>query len=1689
MKKILIFLAVILFNINMIYGQTYNNEWIDYSKTYFKFKVGKTGLYRITQAQLAAIGLNNTDVSQFQLWRNGVEVPIFTSSQAGNIPSGGYLEFWGEMNDGESDNSVYRKPEYQLNNSKSLFTDTAAFFLTVNAAGNKRLAPTNFTIPAGATPEPYFMFTQSGSFFNELNRGKAPIYVSGGTVYYSSIDNGEGFASAAISNGNSMTQVYNNLFVYTGAASPSSTILFTAVGITPGQRNTIFSLNGTELINAPFNGFNWFTYNNSINTAAIAASTASFEIKNIASSTNQVRVAKLDITYPRQFNFGGQQNFKFQMAASSSGRYLEISNFSYSGTPVLYDLTEGKRYQLDITNPTVLKVFLPAFAVMHNFVLVNTADANINNIANFETRSFINYLTPANQGDYLIISNPILSTSSFGNNPLEDYKQYRSSTAGGSFHANIYMMDQLVDQFAFGVKHSPVAIRSFTKFARNKFASTPKAVLLLGKGVNYYSTRLNESNAVLWRQNLVPTFGFPASDFLLTAEGSSSYPLTPVGRLSVIDGDEINSYLGKVKEYEQLYTNSSGLIDDQIWKKNIAHVVGSNSQIEIEDFYERLNRQTPILKDTFYGAKIYDFVKQTINSNQEIASERLKRLFKEGFNLLSYLGHSTNSKLTFDLEDPYLYENTGGKYPVLNLMGCDAGDIYGWTLDRNSKISTISENYILAKAKGSIGLLSGTSYGYTSSVEFYYNLFAKSMSKNKYRATIGEIMQDVIKRTFEINPEEGDQYPFTQTQAEQCVLHGDPAIRFFNQDKPDYAIEDKTVSIEPNIVSIADGSFKVKAVMYNLGKALRGDLRVTVKRTTPDLVEKIIQEDTIHAIMNMDSITYTIPINQLTDGGMNKISITIDDNNQFDELFETNNTVIKEVFILEDGVRSIYPYNYQIVSKLPIVFAASTTNPLAEAANYLFEIDTTALFNSAQKTAQNVHSKGGLLEFSPTINYINNQVYYWRVAQEPKAGEQASWSNASFTFIPGTEGFSQGHFYQFTKGNLNAVLLDTASHKFEFGKKERKLTLSNGIWGSAIFLASELTVEIDDYFLSSNSCIYGLIFNVLDGKTLLPWANKVLPNGKGLYESNRPDCNVGRETTMTNFEFPNTAQGRDLAYKFLMQIPDGHYVVLRNQFANSESGNQYVDQWKSDSLVYGSGKTLYSEFIKQGLSKVDSINKLRAFNIIYKKNRAIEFSPLIQLSNDNKDKVILEAKLLATSFDGSYTTMAMGPVKKWNELFIYNSDQTNSENVKYELIGVSKSGNEQTLKSISNLLEQNNVDISDISASDFPYLKVKISAVDSINLTPFDIKTIRLSSGMISEGAIAPNLFFNIKDTLLPGEPLQIGIAFKNVSDIDFDKNMKIRLNILDRNNVQNTIVVPPQKILVAKDTIKFSYPINTQKYSGINTAFIEFNPDKDQPESNYLNNFLYKQFYVMADSTNPFMDVTFDGVRILNNDIVSSKPHIQVKLSDDAKWALLTDPNLVNLTLRYPNNTIREFGYTSDTLSFEPASNNNQNTATVHFKPYLLNDGKYELMVTGKDASGNKAGDIEYRVQFEVINKSMISNVLNYPNPFTTSTAFVFTLTGFEVPQNIRIQILTVTGKIVKEITKQELGSLRIGTNITEYKWDGTDQYGQKLANGVYLYRIITHHNGKSLDKFTREGDNTDKYFKQGYGKMYLMR
>ncbi len=55
MRKI--FTLILIWIAGSAVAQPYNNEWIDFSKTYYKFKITADGLYRIPASVLASAGL------------------------------------------------------------------------------------------------------------------------------------------------------------------------------------------------------------------------------------------------------------------------------------------------------------------------------------------------------------------------------------------------------------------------------------------------------------------------------------------------------------------------------------------------------------------------------------------------------------------------------------------------------------------------------------------------------------------------------------------------------------------------------------------------------------------------------------------------------------------------------------------------------------------------------------------------------------------------------------------------------------------------------------------------------------------------------------------------------------------------------------------------------------------------------------------------------------------------------------------------------------------------------------------------------------------------------------------------------------------------------------------------------------------------------------------------------------------------------------------------------------------------------------------------------------------------------------------------------------------------------------------------------------------------------------------------
>ena len=72
-----------------------------------------------------------------------------------------------------------------------------------------------------------------------------------------------------------------------------------------------------------------------------------------------------------------------------------------------------------------------------------------------------------------------------------------------------------------------------------------------------------------------------------------------------------------------------------------------------------------------------------------------------------------------------------------------------------------------------------------------------------------------------------------------------------------------------------------------------------------------------------------------------------------------------------------------------------------------------------------------------------------------------------------------------------------------------------------------------------------------------------------------------------------------------------------------------------------------------------------------------------------------------------------------------------------------------------------------------------------------------------------------------------------------------------------------------------------------------------------------------------------------------------------------------------------------------------------------------------------------------------------NYPNPFNPVTHLRFRISDFAFAE---LTIYDVMGRKVKTVVR---GRLSPGSH--EVQWDGTDDAGQPVASGVYVYRLRT--------------------------------
>ena len=1593
MIKKLLYLYLLLTICFSSIGQTiYHNEWIDYSKTYFKLKVMgfgvdaanaplRTGIVRIPYSSISSAGIGSADAQNFQLWRDGKQVPIYTSIASGQMGANDYIEFVGTINNGKMDNELYRNSDFQLSDKWSFQTDTAAYFLTVSQGTTSRYTTLNNDVNTTTlAPTDYFMYTQGRYYRTNSNGFSASV---GENLYSSSYDRGEGFVSRAVRpvgggcGSTSLPQGFSGLYPY--LAGPQMTIRVNAVGDVQNSRTFKIMLNGDSVNTYQMDYINYVRTEDYVDVSKVAAGSAAFSIVNQSPSLcDEMRVASIELNYPRTFNMDGKSFFDFIVDSSVTGRFLAITNFNHGGVaPVIYDIDNQKRYITDISSPDTVKVLLDASDIPYNLVLTTQNGFYYKQINDLEIRNFVDFSLPANQGNYLIISNPLIySTGS--HNYVEQYRQYRSSAKGGGFNAKVIDINELVDQFAWGSKKHPLSVKCFLKYARNNFVDSPKYVFLIGKGVIYSDYKANESSPLAEQLNLVPTWGNPASDNLLASDDLTAAPATSIGRLSAVTAEEVGAYLLKVKQHDSVQQSPIHTMDAKGYMKNVLQIAGANDISLGNQIDGYLQNYKATISDTSFGANVTDFSKTADPTGYPDAINSFKRIYESGASLITYFGHSSNTSLDFNLDDPQNYSNQY-KYPIFLANGCSAGNHFLYDPNRISVTSTISEKFILSPERGAVGYIASSHFGVINYLDIYTKSFYKSLGQTKYNQSIGNVLKESIRYGLATTAN-GDYY--SRVHAEQISLHGDPAVILNYAPLPDYIIEEPQIEISPAFVSVADSSFLIKVKVNNIGKATKDSVTLRITREAPDgelftLVEKVFP-----TIYLTDSVTINVPIVPNRDKGINKITAYADYGFQVAEMSDSNNTATKLVNISEDEIRPIYPYKYAIIDQSISKLYASTVNPLNESRQYEMELDTTALFNSVLKVSKSVTSKGGVLEFDPAITYQPDVTYYWRVA--PSGSGLLHWIDFSFVYKNAVGlGFQQGHKYQDLQSMLERLSLDSTSGKYSFTNKLHNLFITNSIYPSSGTEDQHFSVSVDGSSYIYSACVgASVIFNVFDSITFKPWVNTTNPFGAAA------NCSAGREY---NFEYQYlTAANRKNAMDFLDAIPHGSFITAR--LILDQPFNIFAPNWQADTTIYGHNNSLYHRLKDAGFTGIDSFTTPRTWAFVYRKDDP-SFTPSFTLSDGLYDRINLSVNCNTSNVQGNITSPVFGPAKQWNTVnWTGYSQEIHNDNPIVNVLGIRAGQPDSVLLTLDTTMHS--FSLSSLDANLFPQLKLQMNNTDSTTATPYQLRNWNIEYVPVPEGAIAPNLYLNLPDSVstiappwggqIPGM-LHIGVAFKNVSKANFDS---IYLKAMLYNGTGGTVSYPFIKMrsLNAGDTMHIDEDIDVSTLQeGWYNLLVYINPDHLQPEQYSFNNFLYKYIYITNSLTLPVSLLNFNAIR--NGDKVN------------INWQTGEEINTLQYELEHSTNgsLFRKIG----------TVNASQKTGYT----YTHNDpanGKnhYRLKIVDKD------GHYTYS-QTRIVNLKNDDFVKLYPNP-VKDLLYVTITTQNNKPAHLKI--MTEYGQLIQQ-------------------------------------------------------------------------
>ena len=348
----------------------------------------------------------------------------------------------------------------------------------------------------------------------------------------------------------------------------------------------------------------------------------------------------------------------------------------------------------------------------------------------------------------------------------------------------------------------------------------------------------------------------------------------------------------------------------------------------------------------------------------------------------------------------------------------------------------------------------------------------------------------------------------------------------------------------------------------------------------------------------------------------------------------------------------------------------------------------------------------------------------------------------------------------------------------------------------------------------------------------------------------------------------------------------------------------------------------------------------------------------------------------------------------------------------------------------------------------FPVLKVKPTKINGIPVTQAD--TLSSMEKVIIEGEVT-----DFQNNILTG-------FNGNVYPTVFDKIQTVNTLANDPGSqvtgfqTQNNILFKGKASVIAgKFSFTFKVPrdINFQYGNGKLSLYAE---DSSRDANGYYTNFIVggTGFDNSGDHEGPSIKAYLNDELFVNGGLTNQHPLLIVKLADSSGINTAgtgVDHDIV-ATL---DNDNRQYFILND---FYQGDLNSYQHGVARFQLPELEPGPHSLRIKAWDVLNNSNETI---LEFIVAKDEEldISHVLNYPNPFTSNTSFWFEHNKPGQLLHVQLQVLTITGRVVKTFTRTIITE---GNRSEEIQWDGRDDYGDKLGRGVYLYKLRVSDPGK---------------------------